>query len=137
MKRIVAIGVLLSLLGCEPYTVTSRYGTLEEAKADRLFERGWLPEVLPASTTKIRTENDLDVNISEGEFSFNPADADWLLKRLSKGAPTTSRFAGWEATVGSYASRGYSAWSFRDEDSTWAFFCKAQDGHCDYIMWLR
>ena len=137
MKRIVAIGMLLSLCGCAPYTVTSRYATLEEARADRLFERGWLPEVLPASTTGIRTENDLDVNISEGEFSFEPAEASVLFNRLSKGAPPTSRLADWEETVRSYVRRGYSAWSFRDEDSTWAFFCNAHKGYCEYLMWLR
>lgn len=137
-KRIVvAIGMLLALCGCEPYTLISRYATLEDARDDRLFERGWLPEVLPASTTGIRTENDLDLNISEGEFSFGPADARLLFRNLSRGAPATARLAGWQETVSAYGRRGYSAWSFRDENSTWAFFCKAQLGHCEYPMWLR
>ena len=139
MGRITAIGSLLLLLlgGCAPYDVTSRYATLEEAKADRLFERGWLPDVLPTSATQIRTENDLDLNISEGEFSFAPADANALFERLSKGAPPTSRLDDWQETVDSYVLRGYSTWSFHDEDSTWAFFCTAQMDRCEYLMWPR
>lgn len=135
MRRIVATALSLALIGCD--TVTSRYGTLEEARADRLFERGWLPDVLPASTTAIRTKNQLDLNWSEGEFSFEPSEAKVLFNRLSQGAPTASRLDDWEETVNSYTRRGYSAWSYRDEDSTWAFFCQGPKGYCEYIMWLR
>ncbi|WP_235318649.1 hypothetical protein [Lysobacter sp. A03] len=133
MKQIVAIGVCLVLLGCAPTTVTSRYVTLDEAKADRLFERGWLPDILPPSTNTIRTENDLDLNLSEGEFSFVPAEAEPLFGKLSPGAPSAIVLQ----TVSSYRRRGYSAWSYRDEDSTWAFFCQESKGHCEYLMWLR
>jgi hypothetical protein len=137
MRRIVAIGIFVTLFGCSLDTVTSRYATLEEARADRLFERGWLPEVLPPSTTRIRTENQLDLNLSEGEFSFEPSEANVLFNKLSGGAPLASRLDGWEETVNSYTRRGYSAWSYRDEDSTWAFFCQGPKGYCEYIMWLR
>ena len=137
MRRIVVVGIFFVLFGCALDTVTSRYATLEEARADRLFERGWLPDVLPPSTTKIRTENELDLNLSEGEFSFEPAEASALFKQLSRGAPPTSRLADWDETVDSYTCRGYSAWSFRDADSTWAFFCQASKGYCEYRMWLR
>jgi hypothetical protein len=135
MRHIVAIAFSLALIGCD--TVTSRYGTLEEAREDRLFERGWLPDVLPPSTTEIRTKNQLDLNWSEGEFSFRPSEANVLLNRLSPGAPTASRLDNWEETANSNTRHGYSAWSYRDEDSTWAFFCQGSKGHCEYIMWLR
>lgn len=128
MRSIVAIGIFFALFGCALDTVTSQYATLEEARADRLFERGWLPEVLPPSTTRIRTENELDLNLSEGTFSFEPAEANGLLNALSKGAPPTSRLADWDDTVSSYTGRGYSAWHFRDEDSTWASSAKRPRG---------
>ena len=136
MRQILATGACLALLGCTLDTVTSRYDTLEEARADRLFERGWLPDILPASTNKIRTENELDFNLSEGEFSFSPADAELFFRQLSPEAPPSSRLDDWERTVSSYKRDGYSAWSYRNGDSTWAFFCRDAQGHCDYIMWL-
>lgn len=136
MRKIISIGsLLLFICGCQQYTVTSRYATLEDAKADGLFERGWLPDVLPSSTIRIRTENDLDINVSEGEFSFDSADATALFARLSKGAPSTSRLDDWQDTVSSYVDSGYSTWSFRNKSSTWAFFCDAQRSRCEYIMW--
>ena len=137
MRHIFTNGFFFALFGCALDTVTSRYATLEEARADRLFERGWLPEVLPPSTTKIRTENELDLNVSEGEFSFEPAEADVLFNKLSKGAPPASRFADGDGAISSYTGRGYSTWHFRDEDSTWVFFCQASKGYCEYLMWLE
>ena len=139
MRQIFATGVCLVLLGCavDLDTVSSQYVSLDEAKADSLFKRGWLPDVLPPSTHTIRTENDLDLNLSEGEFSFVPAEAELLFDRLSPGAPSASRLDDWERTVSSHARDGYTAWSYQNDDSTWAFFCQASKGHCEYLMWLR
>lgn len=134
MRNIVAIAVTLALIGCD--AVTSRYDTIQEARADGLFDRGWLPDVLPPSTHSIRTTNELDLNWCDGEFSFQPSEADLLFVRLERGAPTASRLDDWQATVNTYASRGYSAWSYRDAEATWAFFCEELEGRCEYIMWL-
>ena len=54
--------------------VTSEYATLEAARADHLFGRGWLPDILPLSAYDIRTSNNLDIDTSEGEFSFDPSE---------------------------------------------------------------
>jgi hypothetical protein len=62
MRRIFAIGFLPVLFGCAPSDwVSDSYATLEEAEADGLFARGWLPDLLPASATNIRTEINLDL----------------------------------------------------------------------------
>ena len=137
MRHILAAGWVLLLSACMLDTVTSRYANLEEARADRLFERGWLPDVLPPSTTQIRTSNELDLNLSEGEFSFNPGERELLFTKLSAGAPPDSRLADWDEIVSEFAGRGYSAWTYRDEGSTWAFFCQESKGYCEYHMWLR
>ena len=66
-KTLFCIAILSSLtVGCD--VVTSNYETMQDARNDRLFERGWLPDILPDSTTSIRTSNDLDINTSVGEF---------------------------------------------------------------------
>jgi hypothetical protein len=62
--------------------VASHYPTLATARADRLFERGWLPDILPPSTYGIRTANDLDLNTSEGEFSFDHSEYVSFAKQL-------------------------------------------------------
>ena len=129
--------VLLS--GCDYLspTVNDHYATLADARADELFDRGWLPDVLPESTVDIRTSNNLDLNYSVGEFSFAPSDAPKLFGRLSAGAPASSPFDSWSQTVTDYKEDGYSAWSYTDSDNdTWAFFCQERKGKCDYFFWL-
>jgi hypothetical protein len=136
MKHIVvASAFLIALTGCD--TVTSRYDTLEAARADALFDRGWLPDVLPPSANSIRTSNQLDYNCSEGEFFFLPSEAEMLFNKLSQGAPAASRLDAWDETVSSYTRRGYSAWSYHEEGSTWAFFCQGPKGYCEYLMWSK
>ena len=89
--------------------VTSRYATLTEARADHLFERGWLPDILPSSATDIRTSNNLDLNVSEGEFSFAQADGAQWFGHLRPYQPLDEPFA-----------------ASADEVS-----------YCKYYMWLR
>src|SRR5688500_8592456 len=74
---VVAVGciILVALLLLPTDVVDNRYSSLADARADHLFERGWLPDILPASAHDIRTTNNLDLNLSEGEFSFKPVEA--------------------------------------------------------------
>ena len=41
-------------------TKISRYDTIAEARADRLFERGWVPDVLPFEGGPVREIHDID-----------------------------------------------------------------------------
>jgi hypothetical protein len=50
------------------------YSTLEEARADRLFERGWLPEILPRSARDIRVSANLDLNTASRSFCLEPSE---------------------------------------------------------------
>ena len=102
----------LSLCSCD--VATSRYVTLADARSDRLFERGWLPDILPPSTREIRVSNDLDVNHSEGEFSFDPADfADFTSRLRPMGGET---------------------FQYSVDKQTWTFACDSNRGHCKYSL---
>jgi hypothetical protein len=58
------------------------YSTLEAARANRLFERGWVPDVLPSGAGPIVEAHDLDSNARCSNSSF-PADAsDEVVSRL-------------------------------------------------------
>jgi hypothetical protein len=53
--------------------VTRQYQqTYDAAVADHLFDRGWLPSLIPRSSFAITTSNDLDHNASTGESRFRP-----------------------------------------------------------------
>src|SRR6476620_5555141 len=115
----VAYGGLLALAKMD--LVTSNYATVEEARADQLFARGWLPDILPLSAHDIRVTNDVDVSTSNGEFRFFASDYRAFASRLS---PYASRRAGdFDPQVRKMRARGYEAGLFSDDGSTWLFIC--------------
>ena len=64
--------------------VTSHYKTYDEAKNDNLFMRGWLPDILPVTTINIKTENNLDLNLSSGGFTIPPNDMHEFTSKIQK-----------------------------------------------------
>lgn len=62
----------LVLTSCE--VQTTRYETVAAARADQLFERGWVPDVFPASAGPVVETHDLDTNERCSRVSF-PADS--------------------------------------------------------------
>lgn len=68
------------MLGCSD-VVSDEYSTYAQAKEERLFDRGWLPDILPKSTVTIKVSNDLDANTSKGRFIINePALSEFIAK---------------------------------------------------------
>lgn len=122
---------VMCLAGCVDM-VSSRYATLADARADRLFERGWLPDVLPPSSTRIQTHNDLDANTSYGEFHFPAAEGHAFFARLTPGVAPMAQVSD---DVADYERRGYRSWRYTNEGGTWTFFCHPKKGVCDYRLW--
>ncbi len=94
MKINVLLPVLFSILalmsGCSD-VVSDEYSTYAQAKEERLFDRGWLPDILPKSTVTIKVSNDLDANTSKGRFIINePALSEFIAKL--KPTESTSEF---------------------------------------------
>ncbi len=89
------------LCACEP-SVPLTYATRAEAQAEKIFARGWLPELTPASARAITMRNDLDTNRSRGEFRFDPADFDAFVSRLES-LPSDDQWTQWR----------YQSWHFR------------------------
>ncbi|OZT83948.1 hypothetical protein CIK04_14895 [Vibrio sp. 03_296] len=73
--------LLLVLTGCSDI-VQSHYDNYQQAQADQLFERGWLPDVLPVSTTQIEVANDLDNDTSQGSFLIAEKEMGQFLSQL-------------------------------------------------------
>lgn len=117
--------------------VTKRYASLVDARADQLFERGWLPDILPPSTHNIRTSNNLDLNVSTGEFSFASRDYNALATRLTPYKPMPNPFEDFAGEVARKLRNGYQAGSYTEERVAWVFFCKPQANYCEYTMWSR
>jgi hypothetical protein len=119
--------------GCD--TVRDHYDTLEEARADRLFERGWLPDVLPDSAVDIHTANDLDIGRSRGRFDYRVGDDAAMVAAMRPGAPAQAPFDDWTYIVATQRADGLLPWTFHDDDATWVFFCDRGAGHCETWLW--
>jgi hypothetical protein len=129
--------IVVALLFLPTDVVESRYSSLADARTDHLFERGWLPEILPTSAQAIRTANNLDLNLSEGEFSFAPVDAAAFVSRLQPYKAEPNPLESVELLVAKMRRKGFEPYSFMDADTSWVFFCKAELGYCEYTMWLN
>lgn len=54
-------GLVLCIAACSDVQ-TTRYDTVVDARQDCLFERGWIPDVLPASAVSIIETHNIDTN---------------------------------------------------------------------------
>lgn len=128
--------IVVALLFLPSDVVENRYSSLADARTDHLFERGWLPDILPASAHDIRTNNNLDLNLSSGEFSFELVDAAAFVSRVQPYRAKPSQLESIEPLVARMRRKGFESYSFTDEDTSWVFFCKDEAGYCEYTMWL-
>lgn len=117
-RTLLSLAALLAVVGCSD-TVENRYPTRAEAEADSLFERGWLPPIIPESSRGIVTKNDLDINTSSGEFFFSPDDSADFVRHLDGTRDD---------------DREYSSFTYSTDGATWLFDVSFAKGHCKYDM---
>lgn len=123
----------LLLVGCSD-VVTSHYKTYSEASKDQLFGRGWLPDFIPSSSTNITTSNNLDLNRSEGEFSFPPAATNSFVSRLVPYSGRASPSSDFDKVVNKRKAQGYTLYEFTERENRWVFFLNREKGHAYYNM---
>ncbi len=117
--------------------VTNQYATLEAARTDHLFGRGWLPGILPPSAYNIHTSNNLDINTSDGMFSFLPSEYMLFASHVHQYVVVNTPFANWEETVIDRRKKGFQPTIYVEENTRWVFFCKVSEGYCEYVMWMN
>jgi hypothetical protein len=135
MKGLWLFLMVLFVAGCSD-VVTSHYSTYSEAASDHLFGRGWLPEFIPPSSFNIITSNNLDLNQSEGEFSFSLAETGSFVSQLVPYSGRSSPFSDFEKLVIKRKTQGYTLYEFTNRESIWVFFLNKEKGHTYYRMWL-
>ena len=137
--RILLVLLLIAFLDQCDQVVRSDYKSFSEAKDNDLFVRGWLPEThFPKSARDIRVNNDLDANISWGEFYFDTNEYSFFVSQLEPHVEVkSSPLRGWAEKVRSKLKEGFMILEHKDPSSTWVFFCKEQMGYCQYSMWTK
>ncbi len=110
--------------------VRTEYADLTEANQDQLFERGWLPNILPSSTIQIVTANNLDLNTSTGEFTIDSEDFAKFQSQLRECMKSNIDM---EELI-EYGKKGYRPFCYKYDGSTWIFYINPISGHCRYQM---
>ena len=122
-----------ALSGCGD--VTSYYDNLNEARADRLFERGWLPDILPASTHDLKVATTMDIGAGRGRFRFDPEDYPVFTAQLSAHDGTMSIVDSDNYSIRRLLERDYEAYSFAGSRVKWAFLCDQKEAICEFFIW--
>jgi hypothetical protein len=135
VRQLIILASALTLLGCD--VVTNRYATLQEARADSLFQRGWLPDILPPSTRNIRTSNDLDLNISSGVFHFSSNEFPRFSATLQPYTRRDSPLRSLEGDISRLMRQGFKPYEYVAAETVWVFLCNAEQGVCEYRMWTQ
>ena len=129
--RLALILVCIVLSACKNLDVVEMdYPDLHAARADSLFRRGWLPDILPDSTHSINCRNNLDRNTSEGSFRIRTEDASEFsskLKECMKSAIDIEEFSG-------LGKQGFRPQCYRLGGNCWVFYLNWDSGHCIYRL---
>jgi hypothetical protein len=132
--RPIAILLCVIVAGCSD-TFTENYSTLEEARNDNIFLRGWLPDILPASAHSLRVSGDVDINTAEGEFLIPPPGIDAMTEKLPRVTPTEGIPEALSARIGQRISDGYIGRGYAKANYSWVFLCSKERQRCEYYGW--
>ena len=130
IKTFLTICSFWSLLSCgNSDEVSVKYATLKEAQID--VDRGWIPPVLPPSTYSIEDSHNLDVNVGEGAFKFNPTEYSSFITKLTV---TNQISLKGEAEL---RKRGFKFFTYSEKETIWPFALHPDAGVGKYRMELK
>ena len=114
--------------------------TLNQAREFHFFEQGWLPDILPPSAHHLQLVKSLHINFAQGEFLFSPGDwPDFSAKlepEMMLEKTMDAPFVNWAKSLRKMQGDGHSVWHYSALGRHWMFFCKADQGFCEYVMWM-
>jgi hypothetical protein len=107
------------------------FQTKEEALADGFFAKGWLPKFIPESSSNIKVKRNIDINTSEGTFTFNPNDAEQFVGILQQKNTDECRL-GQPENYTELRSKGYISVDLSYGNTAWRFMIQKELGDCKY-----
>jgi hypothetical protein len=134
MSRCLFIISMLLVAACGNAGKT--YATIEEARSVRLFERGWLPDILPPSSHGIAVTTDPYLDVANGSFVFDEGEAAAFFAQVSPRTVDPRWVPEWHDFVSRWSQSGYRAYTFSNKMSTWLFMCGPAAGGSHGCQWL-
>ena len=118
MKILLFSLFLLLFVSCSD-VITKHYDNYQTAKKDGLFLKGWLPDFIPTSSKNIVTNNNLDLNTSDGEFYFDMKEFSEFTSFLKDEKKTQN---------------GFIIYSYTNNLSSWKFLITPKSGFVKYSL---
>ena len=136
---IIAVGATVVIVFTSVYawliyleSVEESYSTRDGAVEARLFERGWLPDIIPESARRIEIVNNLDINTSTGSFEFDLNDLDDFVRDIQDTNKDDSRRMGSLQRMEELSDEGYMSFYYSNGGTLWRFFIHPSEGRCEY-----
>lgn len=123
----------LALSGC--VDKSDDYETIDDARKSHVFEKGWLPDLLPASTYDLKVITTVEVSAGRGKFSFDPQDYRAFSAKLSTHDGIMSKVDGDNKSIKRLLNEGYEARAYSSGATNWLFLCEQRKAVCEFFVW--
>lgn len=133
--RSIAMSALcaVALSGC--LDRSDDYDNIDDARAGHVFEKGWLPDMLPASTHNLRVSTTVEDSAGRGKFGFDPKDYAAFIANLSAYDGAMSKVEKDQRSIKRLLDKGYEAYTYASGATHWVFLCDQKEGRCDFFVW--
>jgi hypothetical protein len=132
MKSLGALLSIVLLAGCSD-AIDERFATVQEARDAHVFEREWLPRIVPPSVRDIQIRGDPELEILVGEFHVPDQEFEGLVSRLQ---PYSSEPIGTDVHLASFLhakqNEGLSSGVYHEGTIMWVLVCDRSRGRCSY-----
>jgi hypothetical protein len=131
---ILLFGLLsLALSGC--LDRVDEYDTIDDAKKNHVFDKGWLPDILPPSTHDLKVVTTVEISAGRGNFSFDPQDYGAFYMRLSAYNGRKSKVDEDNRAIERLLAKGYEARAYSLGATNWLFLCRKAEAVCEFFVW--
>lgn len=134
MRKCFLLLFIIFLNSCDIHTES--YDTKEAAIDDELFERGWLPELIPNSATKIVIRTDGEANLADGTFHYSPSEHEDFVKKLSEYKGGLSPVPRWDGEVSEVTGENAKSYYYSRGAKVWVFICKDKS-FARFMLWSK
>jgi len=124
-----ALGFLL-LSACESATFT--YPTVAQAREAQMFDKGWLPNVLPESAHNIRITTWVDASRCRGRFQLPENDLTPFLESLTS-ERLRFRYDAWRDALEEFKETGREVHFYGSYRAVFAFSCDLAAESCEFV----
>lgn len=125
--------ISLALSGC--LDRSDEYDTINDARKNHVFEKGWLPDLLPASTHDLKVATAVEISAGRGKFRFDPKDYRSFSAKLSEYNGVMSKVDDDNDSIRRLLDEGYEARSYSSGPTNWIFLCDQRKAICEFFVW--